>query len=302
MDERTLQHVIALADEGSFVRAAERVHLTPSAVSRSILNLENDLGVQLFDRTPGGVFVTPTGRTFVIKAREILADFRELRQATAQGKSEISGELQMGMVPTLAATYLSKLLSHCIDTLPNLTVKAQVGLFDNLLLQLQQERIEVIFVGAIQLQEDTPVQRTPIGHFREAAIFCRPEHPLAKQESVTAQQVIEYPFVSSGNDKLLNDFVQEHFALERLELKIRAVSDNMSVLIDAVSNSNALVFASKSLFCNSISESPLHELSIESNLSKPSPTEIVALSNRGRSLSVAAEYMIEKMRSFIAVN
>lgn len=302
MDERTLQHVIALADEGSFVRAAERVHLTPSAVSRSILNLENDLGVQLFDRTPGGVFVTPTGRTFVIKAREILADFRELRQATAQGKSEISGELQMGMVPTLAATYLSKLLSHCIDTLPNLTVKAQVGLFDNLLLQLQQERVEVIFVGAIQLQEDTPVQRTPIGHFREAAIFCRPEHPLAKQESVTAQQVIEYPFVSSGNDKLLNDFVQEHFALERLELKIRAVSDNMSVLIDAVSNSNALVFASKSLFCNSISESPLHELSIESNLSKASPTEIVALSNRGRSLSVAAEYMIEKMRSFIAVN
>ncbi len=71
-DLRLLRHARALAEEGSFGRAARALHLTQPALSRSIQELERRTGIQLFDRNKGGVEPTDLGRVFLVHARELL--------------------------------------------------------------------------------------------------------------------------------------------------------------------------------------------------------------------------------------
>ena len=78
MNLRRLEQLIALAEEGSFVRAAERTHLSQPALTRSIQHLEHDLGIRLFDRTRQGVVPTAAGQQLVDRARRVLFEVRGL--------------------------------------------------------------------------------------------------------------------------------------------------------------------------------------------------------------------------------
>ncbi|MEO5671806.1 MAG: LysR family transcriptional regulator, partial [Ramlibacter sp.] len=74
MDVRRLTHFIALAEEGRFAAAADRVHLSQAAFSRSIQTLEERLGVRLVDRRSEGVSLTPTGNAVLARARTLVFD------------------------------------------------------------------------------------------------------------------------------------------------------------------------------------------------------------------------------------
>ena len=76
MDLKRLGHLVALADECHFARAAERVHLSQPAFSRSIQTIESDLGMRLFDRESGQVKPTPAGAFLIERARRLLFDAR----------------------------------------------------------------------------------------------------------------------------------------------------------------------------------------------------------------------------------
>src|SRR4051812_39507135 len=83
MDLRRLQHVVALADEGHFGRAAERVHLSQPAFSRSIQAAETELGLKLFDRGTVEALCTPAGRFVVERARGLLQQNQRLEREVA---------------------------------------------------------------------------------------------------------------------------------------------------------------------------------------------------------------------------
>src|SRR5213593_1327258 len=99
MDLTRLRHIVAVADTGSFSRAAEDVRITQPALSRSIATFEQQYGVRLFDRGRGGVSSTPAGSLVIEQARSMLSAATDLeRSMRLFGKGE-AGRVAFGLGP-----------------------------------------------------------------------------------------------------------------------------------------------------------------------------------------------------------
>src|SRR3954452_15329121 len=111
MDLKRMQHVIALAEERNFGKAADRVHLTQPAFSRSIQAAEEEWGMKLFDRGGrGGVACTAAGAQLVERMRRVVGDWRALERDAVLYRDQEMGELTLGMGPSVAETLLTPLL------------------------------------------------------------------------------------------------------------------------------------------------------------------------------------------------
>ena len=104
MDIKRLKHLVALAEERNFGRAAERVHLSQPAFSRSVQNAEAELGLQLFDRGSLEVSCTSAGSFVIERARKLLFDSRCLERDVSLYRERLIGDLAFGVGPFPAAT------------------------------------------------------------------------------------------------------------------------------------------------------------------------------------------------------
>ena len=98
MEFRQLRYFLAIAEEKSFSRAAERLHVSQPPLSTQIKSLEDELGVQLLDRTNRGVSLTAAGAVFFEEARAILARLEHARTRTRQARDGDIGLLSIGFV------------------------------------------------------------------------------------------------------------------------------------------------------------------------------------------------------------
>jgi DNA-binding transcriptional LysR family regulator len=112
MELRRLEHFIAVAEEGSFTRAAQRIHLVQSGLSVSIKALEHELGAALFDRTTHRVELTNAGRALLPEARATVAAAQGARDAVDAVIGGLSGVLHIGIMQSLAIIDLASLLAR----------------------------------------------------------------------------------------------------------------------------------------------------------------------------------------------
>ena len=117
---KQLQYFLALTEAGHFGRAAERCFVSQSAFSNAIQELESALDAQLVDRTSRNVTVTATGQEVAVQARLVIQDVESLME-TARGSPEpLSGQLRLGVIPTIAPFMLPGLLPLLRSKYPEL--------------------------------------------------------------------------------------------------------------------------------------------------------------------------------------
>src|SRR5437773_2312171 len=102
MDLRRLEMFLAVADTGTFTRAAQAVHVSQPALSQAVRELETELGTHLFDRVPRGAVLTAAGEALVGPARQALRDVETARAAVAAVAGLEAGRLDLCAIPTLA--------------------------------------------------------------------------------------------------------------------------------------------------------------------------------------------------------
>jgi DNA-binding transcriptional LysR family regulator len=110
MDLRHLQTFKAIAEEGSFVQAAERLQYAQSTITLQIQQLEEELGVELFDRQRRKIQLTPAGRTLLTHAQHVLNQVEQMQQDLADLVEGESGHLRVGMIEPMARLYLVDVL------------------------------------------------------------------------------------------------------------------------------------------------------------------------------------------------
>jgi len=106
MEVHQLRYFCAVAETGSFTRAAEREQVAQPSLSQQILKLEEELGVRLFDRLGRSVRLTDLGQIFLPRARAILMELRSAKEEVAEKQSSVSGPLCLGVIPTVAPYFL----------------------------------------------------------------------------------------------------------------------------------------------------------------------------------------------------
>lgn len=141
MDLRRLSHVVALADTLHFARAAQAVHLSQPAFSRSIQAIEEDLGIRLFDRETGDVRPTPAGEFVIERARRLLFEARCLQRDVDLYRDSQLGGTAFGVGPLLTATLMPQALQELRRQHPQVALRMEVGNWVQLLESLDRKSV-----------------------------------------------------------------------------------------------------------------------------------------------------------------
>ena len=109
MEFQQLRYLCAIADTGSFSRAAEHCHVAQPSLSQQISKLEDELGTKLFDRLGRSIRLTDAGRTFLPHARSVLHQTELARNEVDGGRRDARGTVTVGVIPTIAPYYMPAL-------------------------------------------------------------------------------------------------------------------------------------------------------------------------------------------------
>lgn len=145
MNIRTLETFVWIARLGSFRAAASRVYASQPSVSARIAGLEDQLGVQLFDRSGKKITLTAKGREFLVFAEKMLSLHGEMLQAVAK-PSSIQGTVRLAVSETIAHTWLPQLLERVSDAYPAINLELDVDISLNLAEKLKNHEIDIAFL------------------------------------------------------------------------------------------------------------------------------------------------------------
>ncbi len=145
MSIRMLRTLIAVKDAGTFSAAAEKVFISHAAVSQQMKALEEELGIQLFDRSKRPPDFTPKGRAYAAKAREVVAAYDNILPSILEGDG-FAGELALGSVPTSLSGLIPMAVHHLKQQYSNLHITVQPGLTRQLLAETQRGTIDAAVI------------------------------------------------------------------------------------------------------------------------------------------------------------
>ena len=143
---RTLRYFVAIADAGSFTAAAAAISIAQPALTRQVRELEAELGVQLLQRRPRGVVLTPAGATFYGSAQRILAEAARVRDKLARSQQVGRATVTLGLPPTLSRLLLPGLIEHYVHTLDGIELRAREAFTPGLLDWLERGMIDMAIV------------------------------------------------------------------------------------------------------------------------------------------------------------
>ena len=170
---------VAVAEAGTLSAAAERLHMSPSAVSAALTELERLLRAQLLHRMRAkGVTLTPTGELVLPRARLILHQAAEL-EADARGVGSVTGRVRLGCYPSLAPTLLPVLMSSFLERHPDVRLEITEATQDQLTTALEAGALDVAIMYDLGLDPD--LRRTPFAHLPPRVVLPA-DHRLAKRK------------------------------------------------------------------------------------------------------------------------
>ena len=196
---------MAIAEEQSFTRAAQRCFVVQSALSRQIKSLESELGVRLFARTSRKVEVTPAGEAFVQQARLCLQAAERAKTSAAAAHGDIRGALTIGVIPTVTAVDVAAVLGAFRRGYPEVGVHVRTGSSDEFLRRIAAGELDVGFLGLAEGVTPQGVQTRELSRERLVAVLAE-GHRLAERRRLRLEDLADEPFVdfpegSSGREQ-----------------------------------------------------------------------------------------------------
>ncbi|WP_435028638.1 LysR substrate-binding domain-containing protein [Xanthomonas cucurbitae] len=188
MNLRDLKYLVALADHKHFGRAATACFVSQPTLSTQIKKLEEELGIPLVERAPRKVMLTPAGREAAMRARSIVAEVEQLKEAARRSQDPEAGTVRLGIFPTLAPYLLPHVVPRIRERFPRLELLLIEEKSDQLAYQLREGRLDAALL-ALPLQDD---QLHAEFLFEEPFVLAVPEgHPLARHDSMTLDDLSE---------------------------------------------------------------------------------------------------------------
>jgi DNA-binding transcriptional LysR family regulator len=195
LNHRQLSHALTLFKCGKFTRAAAELHISQSALSRSIGSLEKQLGVVLFHRDARHVVPTEYGKVFLRRAAVIVADTQDLVREfqLLQGLELGSFSVALGIYP--AEISGNHALGKMVSSYPNLLYQITSGDWQHVNQQVLSGAADLGF-AATGVAEKSDRLRTENVSQHELFLYCRKDHPLAASINLGREDIDQFPLVS----------------------------------------------------------------------------------------------------------
>lgn len=229
MSLRALRTLLAIAQHGSFVQAAQSVHLTQSAVSLHIKSLEEEFNTTLFDRSRRLPVLTDAGHVAVERAREIVALYDSIA-AEIGGDNELRGRLKIGVIPTALTSVLPQALAALGVEHPHLRITVASGMSADLATRVEAGDIDV----AITTE---PVKPHPYG-LVSTTLYEEGFWIIAPVElaGLDARQLLEQqPFIRFDRRAWAGRTIERDLRRMRLRVQTTMELDSQEAIIQMVS-------------------------------------------------------------------
>ncbi|WP_213880878.1 LysR family transcriptional regulator [Pseudomonas sp. dw_358] len=237
MDLRQLRYFIALHEHRSFVRAADAMGITQPAFSRSIQGLEQEFDCQLVDRASKDLRPTPEGQVLLQHAWRLIQGATQLVAEVSQMTKLDAGQVRFGCGPAPAARLVPEAVAAFTRAHPGVRSYFHVDNWERLSRSLGRNEIE-FFVADIRHFEADPDFQTQALNPRRGLFFCRPGHPLLSKDSLSTNDMFNYPMaaamIAPGIRKLLSNLSG------RSDFTAHIESEHFPALQAIVEQSNAL--------------------------------------------------------------
>jgi DNA-binding transcriptional LysR family regulator len=211
----------AAARHLSFAKAAEELHLTPPAVSMQIKELEEHVGLPLFDRSGRSVALTVTGEYLLAYVRKILATLKDAEDAVARFRGLQTGRLTIGMVST-AKYFVPRLMARFRAEHPGIEVRLAIGgNREQLAALLQSNDVDLAIMGRPPRELTTRAEPFAV---HPHVIVTPPNHPLTQIGHAPAAALADYEFLireeGSGTRAAMEKFFADHRLVPRVAMEM----------------------------------------------------------------------------------
>ena len=194
MELHQLRYFCAIADSGSFSRAAQQTHGSQPSLSQQIRKLEDELGARLFDRLGRTVRLTELGRGFLPRARAILRDLEAARSDVVERKASISGAVSVGVIPTIAPYFLPPALATFSRKFPQASVTVMEEITPLLLERLRGGNIDVAIVALPLHVKGHEFETVPLLNEKLYAVLPK-RHALADRHALSLKELQSEPLL-----------------------------------------------------------------------------------------------------------
>lgn len=288
-----LRHLIALAETGSFSRAAQAQFLTQPALSRSIRALEDELGMPLFDRVGRRIELTAFGRATLERARLLVSDAEELQGSGRRSREGERGTLRIGMGSGPGAMLMTPLLMTIALEHPQVHVEIARGGTELLVQSLRARALDGLVVDARSLKP-APDLRTDLQFEMRGAFMVRRGHPLTRlRGGVRFDDASRYPIASTPlSDEVARILIARYGPQAHPQQCVTLRCEELASLVDVAEHSDAVVLAIRA------AAPTLVELAMRPALDATARLGLVTLARRSEAplLTIVRELMKERLR------
>jgi DNA-binding transcriptional LysR family regulator len=286
MDVAALQAFLAIAETGSFSRAAERIFLTQPAISKRIATLEEELGARLFDRIGRRVHLTPAGQALAGRAQALLKDLEDVRRAITNLGGTIGGELHFAMSHHVGLHRLPPALKLFHEHHPE--VRLDLRFMDS------ERACNAVLQGELELAIVTlPPKAMPPLNLEKVwddplDIVVGRAHPLAREANVTVKRLLEFPAILPGQGTYTREIILEALGGQRSRVQVGMATNYLEVLKMLATIGLGWSALPRTMIDDSLSVVQIGKMKIDRRLG--------CVTHGGRTLSNAAQAMIRIIR------
>lgn len=290
IDIKQLKHLLAVTSHPTVQKAAESLHITQSALTKSIARFEDELGSPLFDRKGHRLSLTELGEHMVRRGEMLIHQVNTLEEEVSLWKGLGSGEVKIGVDPTAEFGLLPDVLETFVPAHPGILISLRSGHTETLLPALLSGELHFMVADAEVAvgNEHVDIQELVVSPLSAA---IRPDHPLNKHQKPTPEEVRSFPRIGAATAPRFERWQNERVQQEGGEQITRSlVTDNYGILLGLAEKSDAILFGPLNLLQSYEREGRLKV--VPWPLEGPN-TQISLIRMKERHLPPAAERLIE---------
>lgn len=248
MELRHLRYFVAVAEELHFQRAAKRLHIEQSPLSRAIKDLENYLGIRLLERTTRCTTITKAGQIFLAESRRILASVEQAKLAIESASLGYSQQLRIAITEGVPKNRISSLLSK--QRLLNHELDIRLYEMSPIKLQEAVRSGEVDIGLALHAPEDDRIESVPLWHDNLCAIMPS-NHRMARSDAFSLAELTSYPLILPAAKGMNSVHTQIHRLVRQTNkhMNIVQLTDSISLMMTLVASGLGIGFASMAQIC-----------------------------------------------------
>jgi len=281
-----LQIFEAIAQHGSFTRAAEELFLTQPTVSQQMKQLTKAIGVPLYEQIGKRIYLTDAGKAVLDVGRDISQRFNDLEMTLADIKGLKQGNLKLAAITT-AKYFVPRILGTFRQRYPGINISLQIANRQQILDRLANNLDDLYFIG--QPPEDLEIN---LRHFLDnpLVVIAPRNHPLAQEKLISLERLIEEPLIMRESGSGTRMAVESFFAENRLKMRVEMEIGSNEAIKQAIVGGLGLSILSRHSLALEGSQGPLVVLDVEGF---PIQKHWYVIYPRNKQLSIVAQTFLD---------